>query len=458
MFRRFDRERVAKRSAALIIALLVAAGSTPSLAADSPHEDEPPPDSATDLRGSLEGAMDPKPVPPKTRLWHRARTLTPFLRDTQLSLKLRSYYFDRTNTDGSESEAWAGGGSLAYQSGRWRGFVSIGAELFTSQRIYGPRDRDGTRLLRPRQIGLTVLGKAFVTLHYKEILRLRLYRQDLELPYLDRQDSRMIPNAYEAYMLRGQIPQLDFGAGHVTQVKRRDSRDFISMAEAAGVDDSKDRGLSLFGLRYRPREGVSIGAIDYYAWDVMNILYAEAEYTQQFTDEIALKLSGQFTHQRSIGEELLAVPSFDTYVWGLRAAASLRSGILTLAMSSTSDDAAIRSPYGGYPGYLSMMRVDFNRAGELAWLVGFSYDFKRIGVPGLTAFTKFARGTSARDSLTGASLPNRQEFDVTADYRVPEGRLKGFWIRLRYAFLDVDGDADPAHDFRAILNYEIPLL
>jgi len=444
----------------MLVVLLLASVHIPaaSRAAESEVEDQPAPASVEEMEGALEKGLEEKPDPFVRPFRRWLRTLPPFLSDTHLDLKFRTYYFDRTQTDGSEEETWAAGGSLAYRSGRWRGFLSVGAELFTSQRLYGPEDRDGLEMLRPRQVGLTVLGKAHLDLQYKEILQARFYRQDFQLPYLNRQDSRMIPNTFEAYVLRGEVSGFGFIGGHVTQMKTRGSRDFISMSEAAGAQSSKDRGLTMMGARYSLRKGVSIGAIDYYAWDVMNVLYAEANYTRELTDEIGLKLSGQFTHQRSIGEELLGDPSFDTYVWGGRAALSGRSAILTAAFSSTSDHAAIKSPYGSYPGYVSLMRKDFDRAGELAWLVGASYDFKQLGIPGLSAFARFARGTSARDPSSGDSLPNQQEFDVTVDYKLPEGRLEGFWIRLRYAFLDVDGDADPAHDLRVILSYQIPIL
>jgi hypothetical protein len=443
----------------LLVVLLVASAYAPAAvrAGEFAVEDRPAATSVEGMEGSLERGLAEKPDRPVGPFRHRLRTLPPFLRDTRLGLRLRTYYFDRANVDGSEEETWAGGGSLSYQSGRWRGFFSVGAELFTSQRFYGPEDRDGLEMLRPRQIGLTVLGKAHVDLYYKEILSARLYRQDFDLPYLNRHDSRMIPNTFEAYVLRSQIPHFDFVAGHVTKMKTRGSRDFVSMSEAAGTESSKERGLTLMGARYQPREGISIGAIDYYAWDVMNILYAEAVYRRKLGDEIGLKLSGQLTHQRSIGEELLG-DSFDTYVWGGRAALSHRDAILFVAFSSTSNDAEIQNPFGSYPGYVSLMRSHFNRAGELAWLVGASWHLKRVGIPGLSAFVNFARGTSALDGRSGDSLPNQQEFDLTVDYQLPEGRLKGFWLRLRYAFLDVDGDADPAHDFRVILNYQIPIL
>jgi hypothetical protein len=39
-----------------------------------------------------------------------------------------------------------------------------------------------------------------------------------------------------------------------------------------------------------------------------------------------------------------------------------------------------------------------------------------------------------------------------------EGRLEGFWVRLRYAYLDEHGDAGSAHDLRVIFNSQIPIL
>ena len=50
--------------------------------------------------------------------------------------------------------------------------------------------------------------------------------------------------------------------------------------------------------------------------------------------------------------------------------------MLRAAFSITANSQNITSPYGTYPGYLSLIEKDFNRAGERAWLLGFSYDLK----------------------------------------------------------------------------------
>jgi predicted porin len=101
----------------------------------------------------------------------------------------------------------------------------------------------------------------------------------------------------------------------------------------------------------------------------------------------------------------------------------------------------------------------FNRPDEDAWLVGASYDFERIGVPGLSSFVNYARGNTP-DSGSNAA-PDQREFDITVDYRFQSEVFKGLWLRARAAFVDEDNDAagpGDVDDIRVILNYDLPIL
>ncbi len=57
-----------------------------------------------------------------------------------------------------------------------------------------------------------------------------------------------------------------------------------------------------------------------------------------------------------------------------------------------------------------------------------------------------------------SSLPDQSELDVTVDYRMPEGRFRGFWIRLRGALAEQSVTGDSVEDYRPIVNYETPSL
>jgi len=425
-------------------------------------DDQPVPAKVEELDGAFAASGKEAPVLPTLfpgLLKQRLAPYSPFFADSYLKLHLRSYYLDRDNDDDTESRAWAYGGWIEYRSGWWKEALAVEAKFFTSQRLYGPSDKDGTRLLAPGQRGYSTLGVANAQVRWP-LHELTLYRQELRLPYVNRQDSRMTPNTFEGYRLRGDLPKLDYTVGYLTDMKKRDSDRFVSMSEAAGVPGHSDEGMLLGGFRTYPTEGLMLGAIDYWVNNVLNILYAELDFTRPLTQDIQWRIGAQFTDQRSVGSDLLTGSSFDTRVFGGRAALGYGGGILSAAFSSTDDEERIRNPFGSYPGYLSLMQRNFNRAGEDAWLVGLSYNFVETGVrflDRLSFFSYFARGYDARDPDTGASLPDRHEINWTVDYKIDDGPLQGFWLRLRGSIVDSDGGGN-SEELRLILNYDLPLL
>ncbi len=415
--------------------------------------EEPPPSSAAELDGPLStGLKKEKPI--RREVSEVLKKLPPFWRDSLLKLHLRSYYLDRNNLGNSKSEAWAAGGRLAYESGWWKERLQIGAVGYTSQKLYGPQSRDGTLLLKPGQEDITVLGQAYVNARVTDTTRLVLFRQTFNLPYVNKQDSRMVPNTFEAYTFgRKGIPPWDFNIAHVTKIKKRDASKFIPMSEAAGFKNT-DEGLTMVGVRYNFSDQINLGAINQYSWEFMNTFYTEGNSIWHLTDEIPINGAFQFTHQSSVGDELGG--DFNTYVFGGRLAGSYKGAVLNVAFSSTDDNSGIRSPYGGYPGFLSFIIKDFNRAGEDAFSLGLSYDFAELGIEGLSFFTNYARGFTP-DTGPAAS-PDQEEFDFTLDYRPEWSFLKGLWLRLRVALVDQEGEgAVDVNDYRFILNYQVPI-
>jgi hypothetical protein len=213
--------------------------------------------------------------------------------------------------------------------------------------------------------------------------------------------------------------------------------------------------VSTVGAHYAFTAHLDLGAVTHYSWDLFNTFYAEANSAWDLSDALAMRLSAQYTDQRSVGDERLG--SFDTSVYGLRAQASYGGGILTLAYTSTGNGSGIRNPYGGYPGFASVIVEDFNRAGEDAWLIGLSYNFEQVGWDGLSAFVNYVSGDTP-DSGRSAS-PDQEELDFTIDLKPPQGVLEGVWLRARAAFVDQHGDgARDLADYRIIINYSLPLL
>ena len=380
--------------------------------------------------------------------------MPPFWRDTRLAVKPRSYYFDR-DRDIGDSVAWALGGSMEYQSGWFKQRLSVAATLYTSQKLYGPADKDGTLLLKPGQQSFSVLGEAYMELRLTEGIKARAGRTAVDAPYLNRQDNRMVPNTFQGYRVEGTVVEhVEFVAAQVTHMKRRNSDNFEPMSRAAGLQGT-DEPVTVAGSRYNFSDSVNLGFINLYAWNFMNTFYTEGNSAWPVTEDLALGLSAQYTGQKSVGDELEG--DFDTRVYGAKASATYRGATLSFAFSSTDNDSRIRSPFGSYPGYLSLMVADFNRAGEDAWLVGLAYDFAEAGLPGVSGFLNYAEGFTQNSDSTG--LPDQRELDLTLDIRATQAFWDGLWLRLRHARLDQDGHlADDVRDWRVILNYALPLL
>ena len=426
---------------ALVIVLPVKAG-------EYTRDSKVSPSSAKEYTGTIEHEFKEDVSLPK--LGHWIEKLPEFISESKLTPHLRAYSLSREFSDEEDPEAIAIGGELRYSSPLIRNTFSIDASYFTSHGIHDDGG-DGTLLLGSNASDINVLGRLTIKIPIQS-LELSLYRQAFNLPYLNKDDSRMIPNTHEAYVLRRKGTRLSFIAGQVTKIKQRDAESFISIAEAAGAENKK-RGLSMAGMDYQLSGNSSIGAINYYAWDTINIVYSELNFIHEWNDEIASNISGQFTHQKSIGDELIG--KFDTNQYGVRLRTSYKNAILTLATTNTGSGSQISSPFGGRPSYLSLMREDFDRANEFGYLVGLSYNFSRIGLPELSAFTNIAWGNNAEDSVTNENLPDETEYNFTLDFRPKSGALNGFWLRTRYAYVDFEGGED-TQDARVILNYELP--
>jgi hypothetical protein len=422
--------------------------------------------------GQARGEDAPPPPPIPTRLEalflpakeYLATTALPrFLTDTDLKVHFRTYYFNRTRPDDTRNEAWAFGGWIGYRSGLLLDTFSMGATLYGSAPLYAPEDKDGTLLLKPGQTGYYVPGEAWGSLRYKDYAVLTGYRQQVNQTYINPQDNRMTPNTFEGVTLGGKIDWIQYLTGYLTRIKPRNADEFISMSEQAGAAGSHD-GVALGGVRLTPLKGLRIEASNQYGIDTFNTFYLEGEYLHELSADWKLRLGGQFTDQRAVGDALVrnaASTYWNTQHGGLRVQGIYRDLVLTGAFSITGSGNNIQSPWGSFPGYLSMIDQDFNRAREKAVLVGAAYDASKTLAQGLSGNFNFVWGWDAINPATRAKAPNQAEYDVTVDYRPPwlfPPFLRGMWLRARAAVLDQQDARTTGYQFRIILNWERDLI
>jgi len=417
---------------------------SPTLTRDEPSADAEALSSIEEGRTPIEGSYEE---------WHqwRLEKRTEAFKDTKVQFNLRTYYFDRNKFDGTESEAWTIGGWAGLKTGYFFDHLALGVTGYTSQPLYAPDNKDGTLLLKPGQEQYSVLGELYGDIRITDEVNVYAGRKEYDTPYINRNDVRMTPNTFEAYVLQGRTElgedrgTLKYGFGYFDGIKDRNSDDFVSMSVDAGA--TVKRGVVTAGALYQNGK-FSFGAIDYYCADIINIGYVESKMEFPLGGDWKLRLAAQFSDQCSVGDNLLTGQSFSAYQFGLKAEVPVGHALFTAAYTAAGGNANMQSPWSGYPGYSSVQVQDFNREGEDAFLLRAGYEF--AGVEGLSAYVLGVFGTTP--SETGQY--RQDEYDFNVQWAPPKGCLKGLALRLRYAVVDQHGgNVDTLTDFRVICNY-----
>src|SRR5215203_29474 len=293
------------------IALVVLISGLNSILGQQPVTSPTPPPGGGDS-STEEGHTQLYESFPDSREWRLEKRRNAF-KDTKFEFNFRTYFLDRNKFDGIESEAWAIGGWAGLKTGYFLDHIAFGVTGYLSEPIYAPEDRDGTLLLKPGQDGYIVLGEAYAEIRIIDGLTINIGRKGYDTPFINRNDTRMTPNTFEAIVLQGKIllgpatiaspdpkdgkdamvpvedrPSIKFGVGYFDQIKERNSDDFVSMSIDAGA--SVERGVWAAGAIYEKGK-FSIGAIDYFSEDIINIAYAETKIELPLSTDWNLRLA-----------------------------------------------------------------------------------------------------------------------------------------------------------------------
>ncbi len=377
-------------------------------------------------------------------------SLLHFIKKGKLLTKFRSYYLNRHFNLPKTQKSMAVGGWLGYETAPVCG-ISAGAVGYTSQGfVLTDPNEDGASLLAPGQKSFTVLGQAYLRAEYKKNT-ICLFRQKIETPYLNLYDVRMAPVTYEAYTFTSSmIPKCDVFVSHIRKIKRWNDTKFVTLSAAAGFP-GRDDPITAAGVVWKPADPYTLQVWDYYCNELMNVVYVQGDADWQLMENLGLTASVQAFDQKSVGKEVGG--DFHTGMVGLQAVFHTYGFDITLGGTVTNKGGDIVNPWGSYAGYTSIMEEDCNLGGEKALVLGLAYDFSRIGIPGLSAYTYHTEAYLPPDGWFSGHA--QRETDLTIDYYFPE-QLKGLWLRLRAARVDnsfTTAGADYT-DYRIILNYD----
>ena len=264
-------------------------------------------------------------------------------------------------------------------------------------------------------------------------------------------DARLLPQTYEGgQFTSNDIANLTLTGGYLDRFKLRDSSNSMPIVPD-GYSGDQSGDFSYAGADYKLGKSIRL-----------SYFYGELEnfYRQNFAG---------IQHDLPLGSGVLTSDlryfnSADSgAAHGGKIDNQMLSGLLSYAVVGHTFSGGYQTLSGdaGLP-YISGATVySFSNVGigkfieedEKTWMLGYGYDFARLGVPGLTFNTRYLSGNDGKSDST----VKEWERDAELAYVVQQGTFKGLGVKLRnYVYRsDFSRDAD---DVRVIVSYPLSLL
>jgi len=398
-------------------------------------------------------------------------------------------YSDPTKDDFTR-DGTAIGGHLKYESPSLYG-LSFGVGFYTTNKLVMDSPRTDYTVADPTLLGddnedYALLGEAYLQYTLGNTL-LKVGRQKVNTPLAGTDDARMLPNLFEgALIANSDLPDTTLVLAHMTKFAQGtfgraynggilaatsgysavDSRtrvgEFVKMGEyALGVDTD---GVTVAGLTYQGIDNLKLQLWNYYAHDILNAFYGQADYS---FDMGGMKgfVGAQLIKENNVGDNLLSVlggdGEIDSLYWALKAGVSFSGFTLSGAFSDTGENDAgdavyanaIISPWGGMPAFTQGMvtRHQF-LAGTQAAKVALKYDFNDLLGLNLSATGYYANFTM--DENNGYTSGDASESGLDVIYYP----TKNLQLRFRANFAEefnvaASGETAGWDEYRFIVNY-----
>ncbi|MGE7960286.1 OprD family porin [Pseudomonas sp. NPDC089530] len=434
-----------------------------------------------------------------------------FIEDSKATLGLRNFYINTDNRDAdtkasgaqNKQEEWGQGFQLNFTSGYTEGTVGFGLDAIgllgikldsgggtngANATSYGgtvfPSESNGKAVDNFSSLGLTAKAKISQT-------ELKLGTLQPKLPVIVTNDGRMLPQTFQGGQITSNdIKDLTLVGGQIEHAKGRNSsnNEELSIAganahTAAGRDSNK---FIYGGGDYKITKDLTA---QYYYGNLQDF------YKQHFVGLLhnwaigpgVLKSDLRYFNSRDDGANghdpaYYTTGDYGTGITKGKVDNNLVSGLFLYSVNGHTFGGGYQVSNGdsdfpwlnqgdGSSAYLTtdMQISKFARAGERTWQARYSYDFAKVGVPGLTAGVIYLRGDNIDTSgKEGSVLPQRTvsatnasewERDLTVAYVIPEGPLKNLGLTWKNAMWrnDIPGQRSQDEN-RLIVSYSIPLL
>ncbi len=397
--------------------------------------------------------------------------------------QFRTFYIDRSYAGivNNNRNSLAMGGYIGYKTPTFSGFSAVIAAYGTYGFDIHDEDADvlGTASYDPSLYGdafdnYAFIGQAYINYAFGNT-NIKVGRQRLDTPLAGADDARMLPNLFEAAVVSntdiqdttlilahvtkesvgtfgnvyGAPSALSLQSGYGLGYKEGTSGEFADMGVIALGEGTNTDGVTAGAVIYKGIEGLNLQAWDYYAHDILNAIYLQADYKLS-----AVKLSAQYINESDVGDALAG--SVDSNYWAVKAGTSFGglSGYVAYSQTADSDNASmnggILTPWGGMPAFTQgMVTRHMFFSDTNAWKAAATYKFADLGIKASAYYVEFDVGQSNTYKAGQAWTASESGFDIQYDVAA----VKGLNLRLRANF---PRDFAPGLDwdeYRVIANY-----
>ena len=424
-----------------------------------------------------------------------------FLEDSKASVSSRTLYFDNDFREGTthNNRETATGLKFDYLSGFTQGTVGFGLDLqgmvgvhldggrgAHSGALNGgilPTDSDGSAVNEWSRLGAN--GKV------------RFSKTELKvgnalapnLPILVSNDGRLLPQAFQGGILTSKdLDNVTFTAGQLDKSIGRASSNWTDLS-IAGASQTSDQ-FRFAGADWKVTKDLTLqyyyaNLEDFYKQHFLGLVHV-----YPISDNQSFKTDLRYFNSSSDGKNSDAATGYrfnnnngyaknagevDNSTWSAMFTYSLGGhalmvghqqvgddgGMVFLNQGNVTKDGTSRTSLEGNGGssfylFTDSMINGFNRAGENTTFGQYSYDFAKVGVPGLKAAVAYLHADDIRDRTTGNEEYSEWETDMRVDYVIQSGPMKGFGTTLRHGTYRADGDLNNSTNTdqtRLIFNY-----
>lgn len=366
---------------------------------------------------------------------------------------LKSYYFSQT-FDGkgkSDSQIWANGGNIAFNTSILNGF-KLGGEFQGS--YIGSIDDEDDKTAGSMDAEGAILSESYLEYTFGET-SFKGGRQHFSSPFVANSGSRLIKESFEMYQIRNtSLEDTEVSAGFVSKYQTRTDKsyygdnDFVKFEEngtgrPGEFYDIGNDGMWFAQLATSHHRGIKIQAQYASVVDEVQALYADVEYALPI--DLKSYIATQY-YSTSWDDSNLA----NNELYGVKVGASKENfdvfaGYTTVSGTSGESRVFRGVGQGAYYHYTKTTKtsgVAAFEAGTDAFQIGAGY--KNEGLSGKLRYTTFDNPTVGKDL---------DEWTINFLYDL-DGDLDNFVVSVDFSILDFEDDDKDATDLRTRLIYK----